>query len=889
MKIVPCLLLTLLLAYSTTAATVTIYTNNFESYSTVATDISDTTDADPTSSEWIIADDTALSPTTAGAGVQVISWMTNAAGGPNKALLLRPSSEAQITFANAKSGNKYQFDFWALIARGPTSDRSFFVILRGEGADYNGQDYIAYRTDRVTNSTALNLYDGVRAAPNWQLIGAQHLNNQWQHHRLIIDTAAQNVSVYVDDMVTPITSTGRVARTEVSIPTFMRILNEGNSADDNYWIIDDISLTVDGSIGLETTFTEGFESYPARANADDDADPLGPWITVETDGVLDAGGRPAAPGKVQVVDSTVVTPHSGTKCLKLEAGQRAGSSVGWGIPPQSDVQITWWARVPASVQGVQANYLRMSLYGVEGGNGFSGDCALLGYGSRDATIGDATSVTYFTTAWVDTGVDYTPDTWEEYRMITHTSQGKYTIIKNPSSAGSQVVVDRGPMIGSAATWGPAFIAAWSSSNGTNHPPVYVDDIEIKSLVSNPDPLPEPYTVSLTSTRFTNSTILKVPGAVGKAAIDPRDNTTIIFALDSAPGGIYRAQKIASGNWAVDPAPIVNGIDRPSGLAVGSDGTIWWTHDFTMSLRRLKAPWEINAVEEIISDFGNAPTDDDPIDVCIAPGSFTGSLGQPNSVIVADRGSDGDAFNAINIVDPATTNLNQTNYNIFLVAPTTTDLGGGNLNAITPLPNHGEVVSLSTDGYIIAVNGDGVRRTIIPNILWTNFFSGGPAPAANAIAADPQTGRLWIADDLIDEIWSVDSDPNTQTPDQKEVAFLLTNPSRPDLQIDFHDPGMSFAPNGSLMVIADTSTANGGGRLIILHNEALTIPSFSILSQARVGQTFQLTWQSAGAVTYRVQRSTNLSNFADISPDLSTTQFTDTNLVGAAYYRVVAKP
>ena len=28
---------------------------------------------------------------------------------------------------------------------------------------------------------------------------------------------------------------------------------------------------------------------------------------------------------------------------------------------------------------------------------------------------------------------------------------------------------------------PVFMAAWSSSNGTGHPPVYIDDVEIKAL------------------------------------------------------------------------------------------------------------------------------------------------------------------------------------------------------------------------------------------------------------------------------------------------------------------------------------------------------------------------------------------------------------------------
>jgi hypothetical protein len=180
----------------------------------------------------------------------------------------------------------------------------------------------------------------------------------------------------------------------------------------------------------------------------------------------------------------------------------------------------------------------------------------VGYGIRrqsNTNCVDGTSLTFFNTAWQDTTADYTPDTWEEYRLTTHNSQGRYTIVKNPSSANPIVVVDRGTFVGTAASWGPTFMAAWSSSNGTNHPPVYIDDIEIKSLVSNPAPLGEPYSITNYGTRFTNWTILTANAAVGKAVVDPRDNTTILFTTDITGGGIYRAQKIGAGNWSIDPA------------------------------------------------------------------------------------------------------------------------------------------------------------------------------------------------------------------------------------------------------------------------------------------------------------------------------------------------
>lgn len=887
------------------AATVSIYTNDFESYTAMATSFEDTADADPVGAEWNIADDNALNPTTPGAGVQVINWLAHSG---SKSLLLRSSSEAQVYFPG-RSGTNYQLDFWLYVVKSP-GDRSFLIILRGEGADNNGDDYLAYRSDRAATDK-LFYYDGIGPAA-WIDTGAVHAENQWQHHRIVINANARTATIYVDDMVNPIVTNGDLARPDSAVPTLLRIVHEGDSADDGYFAIDDLTLTVDGTVDLTSTIVDGFEDYPARADAMDNANPLGAWITVESDGT--GGGRPLTPAKVQVVDSSVVTPHSGSKCLKLEGGMRAGVSLAWGTTPQSDVQITWWARVPEAVQATSTDdavLLRMSLYGVEGGNTLAGDTALMGWGIRrqsNTNCGDGTSLTYYTTAWQDTTVDYTPDVWEEYRLTTHNSSGTYTIVKNPSSPTPQVVVDRGPFIATSLTWGPTFMVAFSSSNGKDLPPVYVDDIEIKSLTSNPNPLPDPYTVTIHNNRFTNVTVLKVGGPVGKAVVDPQDNSTILFTMDApAPnGGIYRAQKIANGNWAVDPQPVVTGIDRPSGLTVDANGTIWWVHDYTMSLRRLKKPWATTPWEEVVSNFGYSDGDDDPIDVCIAPSSFDGSIGKPNRVIVADRGSDSDPFQALYQIDPATTILGQTNQTEGVPPPAgwweflvpqqgAAQFGGQRLNCLTPLAQSGEVVTVGGDGTITAINADGAFRVIFPATLWQDVFSGGPMPLAVAVAADPTTGRLWVADDTRDEIWSLDPSVATQNaaPDQKEISFHLTDESRPDRQIQMHDPSLGFAANGALMVASDTSTSNGGGRLLIFHNESFALPAFSIIASERTAQAFTLSWESAGAARYDVLRGTDVTvpaSFQVIATNVTGLQFSDTNApAGAAYYRVIAKP
>ena len=107
--------------------------------------------------------------------------------------------------------------------------------------------------------------------------------------------------------------------------------------------------------------------------------------------------------------------------------------------------------------------------------------------------------------------------------------------------------------------------------------------------------------------------------------------------------------------------------------------------------------------------------------------------------------------------------------------------------------------------------------------------------------------------------------------------------------------MVFSPDGALLVLSDTSTVNGGGRLLIFHNETFAIPSFSVTNVARTPQGVALGWSAAGAVKYNVQRGVDVANaasFQNIATNLNmmVLQFTDTNAPPAnAFYRVVATP
>ena len=400
-----------------------------------------------------------------------------------------------------------------------------------------------------------------------------------------------------------------------------------------------------------------------------------------------------------------------------------------------------------------------------------------------------------------------------------------------------------------------------------------------------------YTPTLHGPRFTQFTHLPIGGPIGDMAVDPRDNTTILFTVDNdVGGGIYRAYKVASGNWWVDSTPVVSGLDRPAGLVVQTNGTLWWVHDVTKAVMRLQAPWASNTPEMVVAHFGDPATDDDPIDLVFAPVNFTGSIGQPEWIVVADRGSDSDSFNALNVVDPTTTELNQVN-TAFLVAPTAGGLGFDDLTAIAALPQTGEVVALSRSA-LTAVDANGTTRAITPTTV--------VALAGLALAVDPTTGRLWLADDGLDEVWSVDPSASGQTADALELSFPLKSPPVTYRQIKFHDPGMAFAANGAFLVVSDTSTAGGGGRLLIFHQEPYVpyeMPAFSITEVNATPEGLQLQWAPAGDTAfnlkYSVQRGTSIADpasFTTIAANLTVTSFTDTNAPAeAAFYRVVAKP
>lgn len=902
------------------AATLTLFTNSFDSFTEVATNLADISNANPpvsvaANSVKVVNDRANATPVETGSfganGVQVINW--DSASAPNS-ILIRPGAIVNCN-VYPRGGTNYTLEWKMKTMKSGPSNRGFRISLRSQGADINddGTDFVIFRTIQATTDDASNsgvdgvdgfqAFNGVPGAPNpnqWVTItntttGLREniTSGAWNTYKVVADSVGRTFALYING--TLVNGTNYCARPVEMIACGVRFENEGANNKD-YFLIDDVSLTVDGTFtDLSSTITEGFESYTARTSPTDDADPQGPWIVGETAGT---GANVAfTPEKVQIVDTEA---HSGSKSLKLEGGQIGGATLPWGELPKRDVKITWWQKVPASPNDGGARvYLRVSVYGYEARLSTAADSLLLASGSRNASpFGDATSLLAFSRlmatgngAWLDTAADFTPDTWEQFELTTDLKHNTYTIIKNPGGT-PVVIVEDYPFIAAVPAHNP-FMIGFSSSNGTGHPPVYIDDITVESFDNEAPALPRPYTPTITGSRFTNFTVLKVTGnLVGGLAVDPRDNTSILFTTDEQEiGTIRRAQKVASGNWVLDPAPIVTGLDRPKGITVETNGTIWWVHDGIQSLRRLKAPWATSPVEEIISDFTSTNNlSDQPVGVALL---VTNGVTQ---LAVLDRRSDNvNNRNAIYLVDPVTTALNQVGYTNYLVPPSTTALGGGlagPVNAIAAATAAGEVVTtLQNDGWISAINGDGLVREI--------STTGSGLSITRGIAVDPTTGRIWVSGNdpttpsllVTNEIWSFDSNPGA-TAHIQELIFPRVGggtEDRPDRRIKFADGGLTFSPDGEFLVVSDQSYLSGGGRLVIFHNEAFTIAPISITSVSRTGLDVSLVWTSGGAVNYVVQRSATVDGtYNTISPVLTGTQYTDTTSpASGAFYKVLA--
>ena len=89
-----------------------------------------------------------------------------------------------------------------------------------------------------------------------------------------------------------------------------------------------------------------------------------------------------------------------------------------------------------------------------------------------------------------------------------------------------------------------------------------------------------------------------------------------------------------------------------------------------------------------------------------------------------------------------------------------------------------------------------------------------------IAVNPADGRIWAADDNVDQIWSFD--PVTGD-GQLEISFFRGGEPRLDHQINFHDPCMKFSNDGKRLAVSDITDSAEEGWVWIFDRERFGVP------------------------------------------------------------------
>jgi hypothetical protein len=291
------------------------------------------------------------------------------------------------------------------------------------------------------------------------------------------------------------------------------------------------------------------------------------------------------------------------------------------------------------------------------------------------------------------------------------------------------------------------------------------------------------------------------GTPGDIAFDAGDNSKMYIAKDDTTGnggGIYRIDKNPDGSYAVGEKIV--SVDQPCSLTFTSDGLLWWIRDGAGSTSnpyfakvatpRNGAPYTTTG---IVSNFGTATADDDPFVIRTVPAGFAnGTTLLAGDLLIADAGADDDKTNAIYVYSPSNPVGSPTSYNTTFF-PKVTDTTDNNINDMEFSADGTKLYLAYDKGQIVEVDNTGtVLRQLAP--FGVNFSN------IDAIGVNPVDGRIWVADDNLDQLWSFD--PVTEEA-VKEVQFHLPGERRPDFQINFHDPSLTFSPDGQRLVVTDT--------------------------------------------------------------------------------------
>jgi len=330
-----------------------------------------------------------------------------------------------------------------------------------------------------------------------------------------------------------------------------------------------------------------------------------------------------------------------------------------------------------------------------------------------------------------------------------------------------------------------------------------------ALIGAPSALAQPVSVTIDGTDYYAYELLVLPIPAGDVVEDPQDPGRLYMAQDDtlgAGGGIYRLEPL--GPFWVRGEKIA-AIDNPTSILFAPDGDLWFARDYEEGIGVIRSPrtGAPYTVEEIIEEFGmpTTPTedrDDDPIAIALAPPGFDGSNVDPGEMVIGDRGADGNDPNDFYVytlnatLDPPGSGfpLDPTQYKRYLANTfTLSEYNTINLNDFTFTSDGSALLAVFAGGQIAQLNAEGEDTPLVPTGVTFTSTSG--------IATNPIDGRIWVADDNLDEIWSFDMGTLAA---RREMLFTRAGSAAPN-GINFREPEISFTGNGEYIWVSDIST------------------------------------------------------------------------------------
>ncbi len=237
-------------------------------------------------------------------------------------------------------------------------------------------------------------------------------------------------------------------------------------------------------------------------------------------------------------------------------------------------------------------------------------------------------------------------------------------------------------------------------------------------------------------------------------------------------------------------------NKPTGVAVASDGTVYVSYDGTPAVYKVENASGSQTTTRILSNYGNTSADDDIGDIGVVKPGFGGGYAADSDIVLFDCGLDDDANSAVSVLDQSTGNI------------TTLWDSGSTVNTI-----RGDTSSF--DGYAYFVNydmptadsGGGVMRKYINRIngsgvLERIFLDIDPSEVTkidSAVAINQADGSFWMAvNNGTHDVYRVDVANAVPQGGNDYLADITLEIG--DLGYDVPNYSMAISPDGKLLAI-----------------------------------------------------------------------------------------